>query len=51
VTFTTSALKAVPTVAVCGVPETTVIDVAAPAVFVRENVAGVATPDAIAVTE
>jgi hypothetical protein len=51
VTFTTRALKAVLTVAVCGVPETTEIAVADPAVFVRENVTGVETPAAAADTE
>ncbi len=48
VTRTTSALKEVFTVVVCGEPETTAMEEAVAAVFVRENVTGVATPAAAA---
>jgi hypothetical protein len=51
VTLTTRALNAVFTVVVCGVPETTAMDDAAPAAFVSENVTGVETPLADAETE
>jgi hypothetical protein len=50
-TFTTSALKFVFTVALCGVPDTTATDAAAAAVFVSENITGVETPAAAAETE
>ena len=44
------AAKAVFTVALCGVPDTTAMLAAAPAVLVREKEAGVATPVVEAVT-
>ncbi len=47
---TSGAPYAVATVAVCGVPETTAICVAWPAVFVSENEAGAETPGADALT-
>ena len=50
-TVTTSGLaKAVFTVALCGDPEATTMLLAAPAVLVRVNEAGVPTPLAVAVT-
>jgi hypothetical protein len=42
--------KAVSTVALCGVPLVAVIDAGAPAVFVRLKLAGVETPETVAVT-
>lgn len=37
-------------VALCGVPLVAVMEAAGPAVFVREKLAGAATPEAVAVT-
>ena len=45
-----SVANAVLMVALCGVPAVAVIDPTGPAVLVSEKLAGVATPDAVAVT-
>ena len=42
--------KAVLITALCGVPAVAVIEAGAPAVFVKEKFAGVATPGAVAIT-
>ena len=51
-TVTCSAeLNAVLMGALCGVPAVAVTEAAAPAVFVKAKLAGVVTPDTLAVTE
>jgi len=49
-TITFKAAKAVLIATLCGVPEVAVTLAGGPAVFVRENAPGVATPETVALT-